>query len=228
MTMIGTGGVRIAGSMLLQILPLLAAAGAVFFDVGNGRIPNGWNVLCFLLGAAARAAAGAWASAAGGPAGEAAARLPELAAGGLSGAGAACLASLAVTAALFPLFLFRMTGAGDIKLLAAIAAPAGLSGIGRILTGTVICGGALSFFLMAADDSFSERFRYFFSYLKRTAAVRTVLPYRDAEGPGRSGDGCAGRPPGRSDGMRGGMRGGEFHLTVPILMGVLLWSGGML
>lgn len=222
--------IRGASVFLCVLFPAAAAAGAVFFDTSAGRIPNWWNVLFCFFGIAARAlASGAGGAAVAGVAGYAASG----AAGGfLRGAAAALFAACAAGVFLFPLFLFRMTGAGDVKLLMACAAAAGIGGFGRILAGTVFAGGVLSAFLMASDGSFAERFRYFFSYVQRAVCSGRRQAYRiswrSTELSGVSGQeqesGRAHTPVADESALKPG----EFHLTVPILMGVLLWSGGLL
>ena len=104
---------------------LIAGAAA---DIARGRIPNG----CPAVIAAAWAAA---ALAAGAPPADAAADLA---------AGLACLA------AGFALFAMGALGAGDAKLLAAVALWAGRDDLGACLLAVALAGGALSLLCAAA------------------------------------------------------------------------------
>ena len=75
---------------------------------------------------------------------------------------------------LFPLFLFRMMGAGDIKLLSVLG---GLLGTGTILR-SMICsfllGALLSFAFLMACGNLSERLSYFLRYIRACSRHRRI------------------------------------------------------
>ena len=112
--------------------------------------------------------------------------------------------SLLPIAALWVFFHFRMIGAGDIKLLSALGGLTGLSGCLDIFVGTVLTGGILSVFILLADAGGKERAAYAWHFLKgRMAGLKE--PYR-----------------------RAGKQKENIHFTVAILMGVLLYVGGVI
>lgn len=74
---------------------------------------------------------------------------------------------LAVTALFFPLFFFRMIGAGDVKLAALICGYSGLTaGAAAIGLGFLI-GAFWSFLKMMVKGSFHERFDHLTAYIRR-------------------------------------------------------------
>jgi len=93
--------------------------------------------------------------------------LLQLAFGGWSGLGQAALGTLVGFAVLFPLYLLRAMGAGDVKLLAAMGALLGpywalVAGVGALLAGgalgvAYLIVGAVRAALAAAGGSWSER-----------------------------------------------------------------------
>ncbi len=165
----------------MKLFVLFYIFSAFLFDITTTRIPNRLIVAGFAVSA-----------------------LCNLYQGGPAATAQTCLAAAALFVILFPLFLFRMTGAGDIKILLVLFLFTKGSGFFRILFGTLMFGGVLSVFILLADGAFTDRFRYFGSYIQRVLCTRKALPYRQEGG------------------------GGEFHLTVPMLMSMILWTGGLL
>lgn len=99
--------------------------------------------------------------------------------GGAGGpAGAGFLARLVLTAAAgFPFFLFRMTGAGDIKVMALITAFLG-TGRGIMSLSIGLCLGAvLALGRMLQDGSACQRFMYLFAYIRRLIQRKEMEAY---------------------------------------------------
>lgn len=98
------------------------------------------------------------------------------------------LARLLFTAgALFPLFLFRMMGAGDIKVMAVTAGYLGVeSGFETIFYG-LAAAAAWSLIYMLRKRILINRIRYFLNYMKYIFRTECILPYhcvcgQDGEG----------------------------------------------
>ena len=158
------------------------ALGACVFDLRAERVDNRWILLFWGLGAAAQLARQ-------GPAG-----LLRF----LSGAGP-------ILILLFPLFLFRMLGAGDIKVLSVIGGLLGFrAGLDCLLL-SFLCGAAISFLILVKEGILLSRFTYFFAYLGRLLASGKRVPYRREE------DVSA-----------------MIHFTVPVFLAVLIKLGGKL
>lgn len=84
---------------------------------------------------------------------------------------------LAVTSVLFLLFVFRMIGAGDIKLAALICGYLGFrTGFTAIGCGFFI-GAFWSFLYMAVTGCFISRFSYFLAYFRSLLQTRKITAY---------------------------------------------------
>ena len=103
----------------------------------------------------------------------------------------------------FPLFRFRMIGAGDVKLLMAVGGMIGPASVLLFLAVSVVCGAFISVLLLLGVVGVRERFAYFMGYLEAVAQEKRILPYR--------GDASA-----------------EFHFSAAIFMAALLYAGGMI
>ncbi len=165
------------GNMLL----LLIAFGAVMNDLKTGRIPNAWLLTGLALAAACRFVSAD-------PRSIISDSLPGM------------LIPLLI---LFPLFFFRMLGAGDIKLFCVLGFLLGKSRIFPCLFLSFLFGAVLSVILMTAAGILRERVRYLISYILLFLSTGKKIPYR-----------------------REGRRPENFHFTVPILMSVFLAAGG--
>lgn len=104
---------------------------------------------------------------------------------------------------LFPLFCFRMMGAGDIKLMAVMGGFLGSSGIIKGMFCVFLLGAVLSLAFLISCGNLQERFSYFFHYLKICKKKRCPVPY-----------------------MRKDSKEENLHFTVPILLGIMLYAGG--
>ena len=104
---------------------------------------------------------------------------------------------------LFPLFLIRAVGAGDIKLLMVIGLYIGRPAVLHCLLWSFLFAGVFAlpvlFFPARRRARFSYLFSYFRSYLK-SGRRRPYIP-----------------DPASPD---------TVHMTIPVLMSVLLWIGG--
>ena len=93
------------------------------------------------------------------------------------------LGGIAVPFALsYVLFLFRMIGAGDIKLLMALGSVAGFPLNARLMLWAVICGGIISAFIMWRRTGFIPRLTYLISYVRDFIRTGERKPYRKEGG----------------------------------------------
>ena len=77
----------------------------------------------------------------------------------------------------FPLFLFRMMGAGDVKLMAVIAAWLGWHD-GAVVVGYGFFIGAIwALFKMCLSGIFCQRISYFIAYFRRLFLTKEKTPY---------------------------------------------------
>lgn len=81
----------------------------------------------------------------------------------------------------FPLFLFRMIGAGDIKLMALTAGYLGLADGLRVIVCGGIAGAVLALAKLLAWGNLFRRFRYLFAYFWRMFLTKEIVPYYRAE-----------------------------------------------
>ena len=146
-----------------MILLLVLAAGA-YYDVREHRIPNWWvaiSMVCGILLAMVESG------------------VPPETAVYLKEGGLFLARMLAVTALFFPLFFFRMIGAGDIKLAALICGYSGLiAGAAAIGLGFLI-GAFWSFLKMMVKGSFHERFDHLAAYIRRIYHTKKITAYYD-------------------------------------------------
>ena len=123
----------------------------------------------------------------------------QLTRGGPKAAAAGFAGMLTAFAALFILFVFRMLGAGDIKLFCALGTVLGPSGILRCIAISFLFGAIIAIPLMICRGISTERFLYFITYIRRLADTKVLQPYR-----------CGGTE-----------RPENFHFSVPIFMSVI-------
>lgn len=104
----------------------------------------------------------------------------------------------------FPLFLGKMIGTGDIKVLAVLGSVLGPRNILFCIVTAFLLGAVESFFLLFFRCDWRQRFLYFFQYLQRACVERSLPPY-----------------------LVPGKRPENIHFTIPILGSVLLlYLGG--
>ena len=102
------------------------------------------------------------------------------------------------------LFCFRMLGAGDIKLLSALGAVMGGKAILFCIFWSMLFGAVISVMILFICGCWMQRLLYFTSYIKRFLKTKIREPYRLK-----------------------GQRQEHFHFSAAILMGALLWIGGI-
>ena len=106
---------------------------------------------------------------------------------------------------LFPLFLFHMLGAGDIKLFCVICPLLSVGDGLRCIFYAFFSGALISLGIMLGKHCLISRFRYLFRYLKESGEEKRRKPYR-----------------------AGGMERMEnFHFTIPVLVSVLLYAAAL-
>ena len=108
-----------------------------------------------------------------------------IAAGLLFRGGEFFLPWLAVTVLFFPLFLFRMMGAGDVKLMALISGFSGWhQGFSIIFSGLFLAALA-SLFKLLYQGTLIRRISYFSAYIRQVFQTKTIIAYYEPER-----DGC--------------------------------------
>ncbi len=99
----------------------------------------------------------------------------------------------------YVLFLFRMVGAGDIKLFMALGSVAGYPRNLEIMLWSVICGAVISVFIMWRRTGFRPRLAYLAAYARDFMRSGVRKPYRQEGGGGEN-----------------------FHFTVAVFAAVLI------
>lgn len=143
-------------------LLLIVLLGSAVLDIREYRIPNLWILAGFFGGLALTAL-------------EAGAGQVWLAAGGY------ILRVLTCTAALFPLFVFRMIGAGDIKLMAVMAGFLGWESGFRVIIYGGIAGACLALAKLLLQKNLRQRLHYLLAYFGRLFRTKEIVPYYQAE-----------------------------------------------
>lgn len=110
-------------------------------------------------------------------------------------------------ACLFALYIIKIIGAGDVKLLCAVGAVMGAAFTLYATICSFICGGFIAWGLILARNNASERFNHLILYLKSCFLTMEILQYTDFED---------------SQG------GGNFHFSIAIASGTaaatILWG----
>lgn len=104
---------------------------------------------------------------------------------------------------MLPLFYFRMLGAGDIKLFSVLGGILGYAAILKVIFCSFFLGAVLSFSFLISCGNLRERLSYFFNYLYVYYETGKPRPYRAR-----------------------GRQVENFHFTVPVFLGVMLYAGG--
>lgn len=108
---------------------------------------------------------------------------------------------------LFILYIIRVVGAGDVKLLCAVGALMGAPFALSAAICSFICGGFIASGIILARHNRSERFKYFIQYIKSCFLTMKLLHYTDFKDIGES---------------------GKFHFSIAIASGtaaVIILSG---
>lgn len=139
-------------------LVLVIVFGGACYDLKEHRIPNWWVISAVLCGLG----------------------LCILTAAEGEGLGAVLgfsLRILAVTLVLFPLFVLRVMGAGDIKMMAVIVGCLGFrAGIQAVGWGFLV-GAVLALTKMLFQRTLFKRLRFLFVYIRRLFLTKEVVPY---------------------------------------------------
>lgn len=104
---------------------------------------------------------------------------------------------------LWVLFLFRMLGPGDIKLMSVLGGIMGAETVLFCIFYSFILGAILSLAFLITCGNFLQRFSYFSDYISTFLKTKKRVPYYFT-----------------------GARPENIHFTVPVLMGVMLYAGG--
>ena len=161
------------------------ALGAVFFDCKWEKVPNLWIIAGLQISMA-----------------------EHLSGEVIQGLGSAVIrfwgGIFLVLFLFFPLFLGKMIGTGDIKVLAVLGSVLGPRKILFCIVTAFLLGAVESLFLLFFRCDWRQRFLYFFQYLQRAYVERSLPPY-----------------------LVPGKRPENIHFTIPILGSVLLlYLGG--
>lgn len=104
---------------------------------------------------------------------------------------------------LFGLFVFRMLGPGDIKLLSALGGIMGITSIMKCILFSFLIGAVLSAAFIAVSGNLRQRLWYFTDYIIQFINTKKITPYYK---PGRQIE--------------------NIHFGIPVLLSVMLYAGG--
>jgi prepilin peptidase CpaA len=99
--------------------------------------------------------------------------------GGIRGLASSAAGALIPFILLFLLYLLKMLGAGDVKLLCAIGAIGGTGIILPAMAYSFLSGGFIAVIIMLVRKNAAERTMYFYSYLKACFLCHSLLQYSD-------------------------------------------------
>lgn len=126
------------------------------------------------------------------------------AAGGWSGVAVFLAGAATPIFLLFPLFYFRMLGPGDIKLLSVLGGLLGSGEIIRLILLSFFLGGALSLGILIVTGTLLFRLQYFVNYFRVCIKNRERRPY-----------------------YKTGQQAENIHFTLPVLLSLFLYVGGI-
>ncbi len=129
----------------------------------------------------------------------------QIGAFGLAGVASFFLGAGLAILLLYPLFYFRMLGAGDVKLLSVLGGFIGPLSIIKCILVSFLFGAVISVAVMLICGNLVSRLKYFTNYVNRLIVTKKVVPY-----------------------YLPGKRMENIHFTVPILMSILVFTGGLL
>lgn len=165
---------------LVESIAVLYTTIAVCMDLNREKIDNPWIVFGWFVGF-----------------------FYQLWKRGLKGTGIFLLGALVPVVILYLLFVFRMIGAGDIKLFSVLGGFMGPAAVAVCIGISFLFGAALSLAVLILCGNLKSRLRYFAGYFNRLITTKEIIPY-----------------------LRKGRRMENIHFSVPILMSVLLFAGG--
>lgn len=100
---------------------------------------------------------------------------------------------------LFPLFLCKMIGTGDIKVFMVLGCAMGMEKVFLCMVYSFLIGACISLPILIFRCDVRQRFTYFFSYLHTVFITKTVPPY-----------------------LAPGIHPENIHFTIPIFCSVVL------
>ena len=163
--------------LFYRIFPAIAAGCAALMDIQRAKVDNGWLLFCVLVSLFTRI----WKM-------------------DVSSLGSWICGLLVPILILGILFIFRMLGAGDIKLLSVIGSMIGPTKILNCISYSFLIGAVISAALMIS----SQRILYLLHYISVYFKTGKREPY-----------------------YKSGMPLENFHFTVPIFLSALLYAGGV-
>lgn len=167
--------------LFYMIFPAIASGCAVVMDFQRTKVDNGWLLFCLMISLIVQL-------------------MEKGTSGFITWSCGACLPVLI----LGWLFLFRMLGAGDIKLFCVMGSVLGAGNILRCIAYSFLIGAVISAALMISNGILCQRIQYLFRYVSDFLKTGKRKPY------GKS-----------------GMPLENFHFTVPIFLSALLYAGGV-
>lgn len=102
------------------------------------------------------------------------------------------------------LFYFRMMGAGDIKLFAAIGSFVGMKTVLMCMMFSFLAGAVISIFLIFRRGILRKRLTYFFAYFSNYYQTKNWIPYRN-----RMERECS------------------IHFSLPVFISLMMYVGGI-
>ena len=163
-------------------IPVVLSGVAVLMDFRKAAVDNGWILFSVIIGLFLR-----------------------LIQYGITGMGGFFAGIFLPMILLYPLFIFRMLGAGDIKLLCAIGGIMGPRAAGECVLYAFVIGAGISLAILISTGNICHRLHYLYQYISDLYRTGNLKPY-----------------------YRKGMSVPEnFHFTVPVFLSVLLYAGGV-
>ena len=169
--------------LFYRIFPAIAAGCAALMDIQRAKVDNGWLLFCVLVSLFTRI----W----------------KMDVSRLSSLGSWRCGLLVPILILGILFIFRMLGAGDIKLLSVIGSMIGPTKILNCISYSFLIGAVISAALMISSGIVCQRILYLLHYISAYFKTGKREPY-----------------------YKSGMPLENFHFTVPIFLSALLYAGG--
>lgn len=102
------------------------------------------------------------------------------------------------------LYYFRMIGAGDIKLFAAIGSFVGMRTVLMCISVSFLAGAVISLIVMIRRGIFKKRLNYFLAYISNFFQTRKWVPYQT-----------------------GVEKECYIHFSIPILISLIFYTGGI-
>ena len=167
--------------LFYRIFPAIAAGCAALMDIQRAKVDNGWLLFCVLVSLFTRI----WKM-------------------DVSSLGTWICGLLVPILILGILFIFRMLGAGDIKLLSVIGSMIGPTKILNCISYSFLIGAVISAALMISSGIVCQRILYLLHYISAYFKTGKREPY-----------------------YKSGMPLENFHFTGPIFFSALLYAGGV-